>query len=233
MGVIPTSYQLLELPECASTQDELRRRVAEVDAVRAEMQHAGRGRHGRSWYASPGAGLALSILLRQWPASAPPWLAGMHLASIAGELLDTELQWPNDLVLDGRKVAGILTELVELDGRSVPLVGVGVNLRLPEIPPEIAHRATSLHLHRAQIPNAGSLAEELLDRLALADPPRSWADLAPQWSRRDATAGKKFALHDGRQGTAQGIASDGSLRVLVAGEVLSVLAADALFGRET
>jgi BirA family biotin operon repressor/biotin-[acetyl-CoA-carboxylase] ligase len=116
--------------------------------VVAEHQRAGRGRLGRTWSAPPGASLLVSVLLRP---ELPPddrhlvvMAAGVAMvdAILVTTELRTGLKWPNDILLGDRKVAGILAEAT---GDAV-VVGVGVNVRWPGIPDELAGIATSLNL---------------------------------------------------------------------------------------
>lgn len=128
--------------------------------VVAEEQTAGRGRLGRTWVAPPGTGLLVSVLLR--PALAPRdlWLvaslAGVSLVDAVGELAAgaphqprASLKWPNDLLLDGRKAAGLLAEAGIHDGRLAWVaLGLGANVgqSREDFPPEVAETATSLAL---------------------------------------------------------------------------------------
>lgn len=122
-------------------------------AVVADQQTDGRGRHGRSWWSPPGAGMYLSVVVRPGrdvaQTAAVTLAAGVALATAVRNLtaLPVELKWPNDLVIGRpwRKLAGILCEASQLGGDDgVVIVGMGVNLRRSAYPPEIADRATSI-----------------------------------------------------------------------------------------
>jgi BirA family biotin operon repressor/biotin-[acetyl-CoA-carboxylase] ligase len=114
----------------------------------ADEQLAGRGRLGRSWVAPPGASLLVSVLLR------PNLSVGRaHLVTVAAGLaavdavrelahIDARLKWPNDVVVDDRKLAGVLAEA---SGDAI-VVGMGLNVRWTEFPPEIAQTATACNL---------------------------------------------------------------------------------------
>lgn len=113
-----------------------RARAPRAPRLRAALvQSAGRGRMGRRWHAEAGAALLFSLAL-PLAGAAPPaatLVAGVALAeTLAAELdLETKLKWPNDVLLDGRKLAGVLAELAtDRDGRRTLVVGVGVNLWL-------------------------------------------------------------------------------------------------------
>jgi BirA family transcriptional regulator, biotin operon repressor / biotin---[acetyl-CoA-carboxylase] ligase len=169
--------------ETGSTNADLaelaRAGAAEGLVLVAERQSAGRGRLGRSWESPAGAGLIVSVLLRpRVPAARYGWLpllAGVAIASAVSRLtgLDARLKWPNDLLLDGRKCAGILAEAGP-DGAVVLGFGLNVTLGEDELP---RADATSLAL-------AGSA---VLDRQVLLG--AIMGDLADWYSRWQAAGG--------------------------------------------
>lgn len=113
--------------------------------VLADFQTAGRGRMGRTWVASPGSGLLFSVVLR--PTREPDLRPLFTLAAavaicecVSGLGLEPGLKWPNDVLIENRKVAGILAEAAG----DVVILGVGVNVGRGALPPEIAESATSL-----------------------------------------------------------------------------------------
>jgi BirA family biotin operon repressor/biotin-[acetyl-CoA-carboxylase] ligase len=174
--------ELVVKPETGSTNADAaaaaRDGAAEGLVVVAERQTAGRGRLGRQWTSPSRAGLAISVLLR--PAGVPtsrygwlPLLAGVALAETVRRLgeLDAVLKWPNDLLVDDRKCAGILAESV---GDAVVLgVGLNVTLREPELPrPDV----TSLQLAGSACTDRDPLLRALLR--TLADGYRRWRDAA-------------------------------------------------------
>ena len=121
--------------------------------VIADAQTAGRGRHGRAWFSPPGSGLYVSIVLRPSDARADSrratslltLAAGLALAEAveAATGLRADIKWPNDLLVERRKLAGILAESASSDlGRIV--LGYGLNVSARAYPPELADRATSL-----------------------------------------------------------------------------------------
>jgi len=119
--------------------------------VLAEEQTAGRGRAGRSWHSERGAGLYVTLLLRPKlaPAQAPllTMLAGLsaHTAVLAETGLSAELKWPNDLLLNGKKLGGILTEMhAEPSAVRFVIVGIGINVNQEKFPAELSGTATSL-----------------------------------------------------------------------------------------
>jgi BirA family biotin operon repressor/biotin-[acetyl-CoA-carboxylase] ligase len=123
----------------------------------ADEQTGGRGRGEHSWHSAPGSGLYVSILLR--PRLAPAdilWVslaAGLAVQQAIREVtsLAVDLRWPNDLLLSGRKVGGILTELnAEVTRVRHAVIGVGLNVHQPAFPPELALLATSLTIETGQ-----------------------------------------------------------------------------------
>ena len=132
-------------------------------AVVAGRQTAGQGRHGHSWYSPPGAGLYVSIVLR--PQVPFDWLPVLTLATGLAAVeaiarstnLRCDLRWPNDLMLDAKKVGGILLQLQE---RGV-IAGIGINVSQDAFPAELAAEATSLLLAAGREPSR----EDLLIRV--------------------------------------------------------------------
>lgn len=149
---------LLRYAEVTSTndlaRDHARRGVAEGTVVVTGYQTAGRGRQGREWLAPPGTSLLMSIILRPNPALArSAWLTligGVGVAEVIGEVCDlpARVKWPNDVRIDGRKVAGVLAEGSRIEGAPVVVLGIGLNVAqtADQFPPELAETATSLRL---------------------------------------------------------------------------------------
>src|SRR5436190_943041 len=129
------------------------RTVPDGALMLAESQTAGRGRIGRSWHSEPENGLYFSVVLRPEvsPSLAPLFTLGcavaMHHAVERNTRLEVDIKWPNDLLVEGKKIAGILAEIhAETDRIHSLIVGVGLNVNHPALPEEIADRATSLRL---------------------------------------------------------------------------------------
>ena len=114
--------------------------------ILADEQTAGKGRHGHSWHSAPGDGIYFSIVLRPVP------LLTLALGLAAAEAITAatgvacDLRWPNDLMLNGKKAAGILVELVD----GVAIAGIGINVNHSDFPEELAALATSLRLCTAR-----------------------------------------------------------------------------------
>ena len=111
--------------------------------VTASEQTAGRGRQGRTWSAPAGRALLCSLLLRD-PPRLLPMAAGVAVAEVAGAR--AMIKWPNDILIDGRKVAGILVEGRPQEHWAVIGVGLNVALRPEDFPPELREQAATLGL---------------------------------------------------------------------------------------
>jgi len=140
--------------------------------VIAEQQTAGRGRAGRSWISEKSAGIHATILLR--PRISPVHASALTLAAglaardaIAEETgLTPDIRWPNDVLLNGKKVCGILTEMqAEPDRVHFAVVGIGINVNQQKMPPELASIATSLRMETGRIHSRLDLLARLLRSL--------------------------------------------------------------------
>jgi BirA family biotin operon repressor/biotin-[acetyl-CoA-carboxylase] ligase len=227
------------------------RGVPEVHAVLADLQTAGRGRHGRPWTAPRGTSLLQSLVVR--PAvRAPalgllPLLAGLALAEAADPLCagaQVSLKWPNDLLVNGRKAAGVLVE--GLAGACVVGMGVNVDWRDVERPAGLAASTTSLAEEAGGPVDRWELFARLVDVFGTRY--RAWtrdpAAFLDAYRRRCLTIGQRISVDAaGRpvRGIAAGVADDGALEVrteagvtlrLVAGDVAHVRPLDAGSGSE-
>jgi BirA family transcriptional regulator, biotin operon repressor / biotin---[acetyl-CoA-carboxylase] ligase len=203
----------LHLRETTSTNDRARALAAagapHGTLVTAAAQTAGRGRQGRTWAAPPGRALLMSLVLRD-PRRLLPLAAAVAVAEAAGPA--ARIKWPNDVLLDGRKVAGILAEGRPQEGWAVLGVGLNVAVRPGDLPPELRDMAGTLGLEPGDVePVLGRLLGALERTLALDD-----AALLEAWRKRDALLGREIAWAAGR-GRAAGIDAGGRLLVDVDG----------------
>jgi BirA family biotin operon repressor/biotin-[acetyl-CoA-carboxylase] ligase len=176
--------------------------------VTADEQAAGRGRQGRVWTAPPGSAVLMSVVLRDLDERDA--LLPLAAAVAACEALPVEaaIKWPNDVWIDGRKLAGILVEGRPQEGWVV--LGVGLNVTTDTFPPDLADIATSLRLAGVEATPA-SVLDELIRALSrwLGAPPES---VLAAWRARDALKGERVRWSDGA-GIADGIDDSGALVV--------------------
>ena len=199
----------LHLRSIGST-NERARELAEEGAphgtlVTADEQTAGRGRQGRGWSTPPGSALALSLVIRD-PDPLLSLRAGLAVADLAGPA--ATVKWPNDVLLDGRKVAGVLVEGRPQEGWAVLGIGVNAALDIADLPEELHDTAGTLGLDPSELPRA--LAELLTALEARLAEPAEAALAALR--ERDALLGRPVRW-EGGSGTGEGIAEDGALRV--------------------
>jgi BirA family transcriptional regulator, biotin operon repressor / biotin---[acetyl-CoA-carboxylase] ligase len=198
--------------------------VADGTVIIADHQTDGRGRRGGAWWDAPGESLLISVLLR--PAIAAGRAAQLSLvaavavsdalASAAG--VSARIRWPNDVLVDGHKICGILPDAVcGTDGRVEHVVlGVGINLSQRSFPPELAGQATSLWLATGHAPDRARVEAAVL--AALEARYTAWmsggfAALREVWRTRSSTIGARVALPDGGSGVAVDIDGEGALLV--------------------
>ena len=138
----------------------------------ADSQSAGRGRRGRTWDSPAGSSIYMSVLLR--PRILPdkaPMLTLVMACSVAEGIMDCEdvdvqIKWPNDIIINGRKLVGILTEMsTQIDYISHVTVGVGINVNMTEFPAEIRRTATSLRLETGHVVKRARLIAAVMERL--------------------------------------------------------------------
>jgi BirA family biotin operon repressor/biotin-[acetyl-CoA-carboxylase] ligase len=176
--------------------------------VTAGEQSAGRGRQGRTWSAPPGRALLSSLILRD-PPRLLPLLAGVAVAEVADMSgAPAQVKWPNDVLIEGRKVAGILVEGRPQERWAVLGIGLNVALRAEDFPPELRDTAATLGLEPEAVQPTLLVLLEALARW-LAQPPEV---VLAAVRRRDALQGRLISWSGG-EGTADGIDPDGRLVV--------------------
>ncbi len=210
--------------------------------ILADAQSRGKGRLGRRWESPPGVNLYASVLLRPpIPAVEAPQIttlagvaAARALAHVSG--LDARIKWPNDIVIHGRKVAGILAEMeMEGDRTRFVILGIGVNVNWEEAPPDLKGTATSLRIEAGkEFPRtlvADAIFAELGNAYALFLREGLSPGLQEAWNQRSWVNEKRVtALWEGQkmEGRVLGLDRDGALllrddegqiRRLIAGEI--------------
>jgi BirA family transcriptional regulator, biotin operon repressor / biotin---[acetyl-CoA-carboxylase] ligase len=200
--------------------------VKEGVVVFAESQTRGRGRLGRKWISPAHKGLWFSILLR--PDLRPQETTQLTVASatalrraiVSETNLRPEIKWPNDILIGGKKIAGILTELsAELDCVKHIILGIGidVNLEANEFPAELKKIATSLKIEAGETISRAELATAILRELD-KDYSRicagKFSEVADEWEENCATIGKNVTVQIGERkirGRAESLDDDGAL----------------------
>lgn len=218
----------------ATLAERARAGVPGGSVLTTDHQSAGRGRMDRRWEAPPRSGLAVSVLLRPVDVPAARWvwlplLVGLAVdATVNAAGVRSGLKWPNDVVVDGRKLAGILLERVDTPLGPAAIAGVGLNVTLTDDELPVA-QATSLQLQGATITDRSVLLRSYLRNLEALY--RSWvaslgdpaAGIQESYVRRCVTIGQQVSVHnpDGSrtEGTAESIDDFG--RLVVDGTAIS------------
>ena len=203
------------------------RKVADGTIILAESQTAGRGRLGRSWHSEPESGLYFTLVLRP---KVPPSLAplftlatavAMHNAIERDTRVDVDIKWPNDLLVGGKKICGILAEIqAEVDMVKTLIIGVGVNVNHRQLPDDISERATSLRIASGRIQSRIEIFAEFVEEFENLY--RQFEQSGPSkiielWTRDSSFAqGRKIEINDGVRmvrGVTRGLNPLGALRV--------------------
>ncbi|MBP1999574.1 BirA family biotin operon repressor/biotin-[acetyl-CoA-carboxylase] ligase [Paenibacillus shirakamiensis] len=220
------------LETTTSTQEEVRRNAeigaAEGMLVIAEEQTLGRGRQGRSWFSPPGKGVWMSLLLRPDQSLAcAPQLTLLTAVAVCRAIrtltqIDAGIKWPNDLLVNGRKISGILLESVAEDERiryCIAGIGIDVNMDLEDYPEELRTKVTSLKLEQgAEVDRAALISAILQELETLYDlyQEEGFSPIAHLWEALSVTLNREVTLHSGSQivqGYAVGLDSSGGLIV--------------------
>jgi BirA family transcriptional regulator, biotin operon repressor / biotin---[acetyl-CoA-carboxylase] ligase len=226
-----TRAPVIRLEAVDSTQNYAARLALQgaVDGtvVMAQTQTAGRGRKGRIWRDVPGESLLLSVIRR--PAVPGPRLPLLSLAAAVGVAealrdpagVDARLKWPNDVHVNGRKIAGILLEC----RGDVVLLGIGVNVAQHEFDADLA--ATSIAIEGGHTDRDALLAAmcAAIARWCEHVERGAFGAVRARWTALATTPGRRVTV-DGITGTALGLDDDGALLVDHAGTTVRVLAGD-------
>lgn len=248
-GVVPHLSQqaaciaIEAVEQTGSTNADLLARIgalAQPTLLVARTQTAGRGRAGRTWLSAPDASLTFSLA---WPFERPlAALAGLPLAvgvaladGLAAMNVAAQLKWPNDILIDGAKLAGVLIEAMP-DGtqreRTWAVIGIGINLALPEQLARQINRAAA-HAPALARQDRHALLATLMNHLAQALQRFEREGLAPfvaRWNALDAYGGQAVAITEHgavlREGVARGIDAAGCLLLDTADGPAKILAGD-------
>ena len=200
--------------------------AAEGTLVVADTQTQGRGRRRRTWHSPSGRNIYASLLLRPQlaPSQAPQitLLTAVALAKTlrASTALDANIKWPNDVMVAGKKIAGILTE-VSADMESVEYVvvgfGINVNIRRAEMPEAIQSIATSIHMERGEETSRALLLCDLMDNFESGYDllmHRGFGPVMQQWRRMTDIIGQRVrvdVMGTRHAGTVEAVDDDGVL----------------------
>lgn len=210
--------------------------------VTAEEQTRGRGRQGRTWHSPPGLGIWMSLVLR--PTCAPadaaalPLVAGLAIAAAIREVANvtTQVKWPNDVLIDGKKVAGVLCESA-IEGQAIrySIMGIGINVNHleTELPQSIRAAATSVRIASGRKqPRVGLMAATLRAleaRLELFHA-HGFAALRPEFQTVSCLSGKRLRIAQGKkslEGVFVDVAPDGALMIDSQNRIIRIQAGEA------
>lgn len=222
--------------ECESTQLLLGPDDPEGAIATTDHQTGGRGRRGRPWVEAPGTSVLVSVLLRPPPERAAPELSlvGGLAAALAVEdatELAAQIKWPNDVMLDRRKVAGVLAEARE--GVVVLGIGVNVNQTREQLPADARVPAASLRTTDGRVRDREEVLASLLSHLDALY--RDWREgglnaVYGELGARDFLRGRRVSV-EGTAGVAQMITRDGRLQVATESGAALVESGEVLFDR--
>jgi BirA family transcriptional regulator, biotin operon repressor / biotin---[acetyl-CoA-carboxylase] ligase len=212
--------------------------AADGTVVVADYQASGRGRRGRTWEASPGQSLLCTMLVRPRLA-APHWPAYSLVAAVAvaetlarTAALAARLKWPNDVLIAGRKIAGILLESRTMGDAATTMiaVGVGINLAQRAFPAALAARATSVVIETGRTVVRDTMLASLLEAFDAWRARLESDGMAPvraRWLALTDTIGRRVSI-DGVSGIAVDLDPDGALVLEGAGRRHRVVAGELL-----
>ncbi len=212
--------------------------------VVAESQDAGKGRLGRKWFSPAGKNLYISVILRPriHPSSVYPitFLSSLAVYDTIGELtgIRPSLKWPNDVLINGKKVCGTLIELsTEADMVRFVIVGIGFNINMQhgEIDEEIVNKATSLSIETKKVYERALVCGILLNHLE--EHYRYFRQygapgICGVWEERAAIKGKTLEINqmgESYRGVVEGIDLDGAMLLNMDGKVKKIIAGDVNF----
>lgn len=239
----PTILRFDSLP---STNTEAARQAAhgapEGLCVVAREQTKGRGRAGRIWVSPSDAGLYFSIVLRPLSLEARAWPLLTLMAALAvrdalleAHELEADIKWPNDILVDERKLCGILAETVEAETGRAVIIGIGINLNDDAFSPELKTNATSISSLTGGAPDSERLLQALIRalerRYKILQAANGAEETISEWSQHSSYAqGRRVRVQldtENFDGLTCGLEPDGALRVeTLTGEIRIVRAGD-------
>jgi BirA family biotin operon repressor/biotin-[acetyl-CoA-carboxylase] ligase len=209
--------------------------------VVARQQSEGRGRHGRTWISDKDAGLYFSVILRPTIENKFLPLITLMTAVVVYDLLvelyelKPDIKWANDVHVNERKIAGILAEMTETERGPAIVVGIGINLKSSNFPPELKDSATSIEEATWLKTDYEKLLKKLTEKLVfyyqVLQSETGAEQIRREWARRSSyNEGKSVSVKltgESFEGTTRGIEENGALRVETeSGEIKIVQAGD-------
>jgi BirA family transcriptional regulator, biotin operon repressor / biotin---[acetyl-CoA-carboxylase] ligase len=238
-------FTILRFDSVSSTNTEAleqaKRGAEEGLCVVARQQTAGRGRHGRSWISEKDAGLFFSLVLRpKIEVKFLPLITLMTAVAVYEALvelfqLNPDIKWANDVHVDGKKICGILAEMTDTSRSLAVIVGIGINLRSSNFPPDLKETATSVEEETNQIPDIEVMLRTLtrfLDNFYRILKSENGAEkIRREWAKRSSYfEGKNVKVvleNETVFGVTRGLEENGALRLETrSGEIKTVQAGD-------
>lgn len=250
IGALDTAIvgsKILVFDEVESTNDlakfQFSQNAPDGLVIVADSQTKGRGRMGRSWHSEPGGGIYFSILLKpQIPPSHCPRLSLMAAIAVVQAVnkfskTRATLKWPNDILLNQKKLCGILSEYCKNQSQDAVIIGIGVNANQARFPEPLKEIATSLRIENRETVDRVELLKTIL--IHLDQEYRSFVSdkeypLAQKWTRHSDMFGKTISLtHEKTSGVALRLDNAGNLIVRTEdGRELSIDSGEVILGQE-
>lgn len=199
----------------------------DLSLVVADEQTLGRGRHDRKWFTPPGTALAFSLILHPTPSeksflSRTVGLAALALSNVLQPLgLNPQIKWPNDILLSGRKLAGILIEATWADDEvNNMVIGMGINISQRAVPSTdiLNFPGTSLEVALGYVPDRWTFLRDLVANIIVLRPYIGTDSFLSSWEKKLAYYGRQVRVELGGDqtvsGKVTGLESDGSLKLL-------------------
>jgi len=234
MNITVLTYDSLDSTNTEALK-QARQGADEGLCIVARQQTAGRGRHGRVWVSQKNAGLYFSIVLRpKLDTKFLPLITLMTGVAVHDTLqdlgLNADIKWVNDVLVNGKKISGILAETTETNNGLAVGVGIGINLKSTNFPPEIADIATSLE-SETKVAATGNLVELLTKYLTyfyeILRSENGPAEIIDEWRRRSSYfSGKAVRVvleNETITGVTDGLEPNGALRVRRENGELSII----------
>ncbi len=238
-GCMGSRIVFFDITDSTNTQARICAEAGALEGtlVVAERQTAGKGRRGKSWVSPPGDGIWMSLVLRP---DIEPFRVSMITLAVALSVsagieevcgLKTQIKWPNDVIVSGKKICGILTELsAEYDAIHYVIVGIGINVNTSQFPEELKDMATSLYLESGEkwkrSPIIASIMKWMDRYYEIFLRTGGLSELREEYTEKLANMGRQVVVLESKgtyEGICRGINQNGELLVEKPdGEVVSV-----------